>query len=185
MTKKYNKLLMILGILIYLCLRSRYYSEFFLRYNSLISFSIQPIAGTYICCLIGFYLSLIKIFDIVNNNIKKYIFLLFLYLLFLIKYFHIYIRIIFAKWIFSACLFVSFAILPFGKIKNNIFFFICQISRYTGGIYYLHIYINSILEEYILFKFTHGTIQLCIINYLICFIGTKFLKNTNFKYLFI
>ena len=90
---------------------------------------------------------------------------------------------------FSIFLFLIFASIPFDKLKFNIFTLIKQISRYTGGIYYIHLLIYSLLKQYISFIISSGNIFMCIILYFlcyfICFIGSKLCKHNILKYLFI
>ena len=67
--------------------------------------------------------------------------------------------------------------------------FISNITQFTGGIYYLH----PIIRDY--FKGTnfflaksrnyYYSFLIYLICYTLCFIGIRFFKNNNFKYMFV
>ena len=80
----------------------------------------------------------------------------------------------------SANLFMLFGSLPInnygksGKIIGNI-------TKFTGGIYYLHNIIRRILNKFSDKKTYFLSIKIYIICYIICFIGNKVFKNTKLK----
>jgi peptidoglycan/LPS O-acetylase OafA/YrhL len=185
-TKKYMVFLIFLGLIAILISSSNKYYNFWNGYNNIVSFSIKPIINTYKCGLIGFFLSLIKIIE--KHKTKKYL-LLCIFIIFLwIEINNNYFKEILKKF-FSIFLILIFASIPFDKLKFSIFSFIKQISRYTGGIYYIHVFVNSLLKKYVSFKFNSGNMFMCIILYFICyficFIGCKLCKNNILKFLFI
>ena len=85
-------------------------------------------------------------------------------------------------------LFGIFYIIPLEKIKNKkIIAFISIITNYTGGIYYIHMKINSYLRKKILFINNNNlssSILIYIISYFLCFIGMKIFGKTKLKNLF-
>ena len=90
--------------------------------------------------------------------------------------------------LFGVSAFSFFSMIPFDKINNKIIIFIIkQITSYTGGIYYIHPKAAEIFSV----KFKHirrrefiGCIQLYLISYLICFIGTNIFRKSNIRFLF-
>jgi len=185
-TKKYMAFLIFFGLMVILISSSNKYYKFWDGFNDIVSFSIRPITNTYKLGLIGFFLSLLKIIE--KHKTQKYLFLcIFIILLWLGINNDYFKRIL--KNSFSIFLFLIFASIPFDKLKFNIFTLIKQISRYTGGIYYIHLLIYSLLKQYISFIISSGNIFMCIILYFlcyfICFIGSKLCKHNILKYLFI
>ena len=90
----------------------------------------------------------------------------------------------------STILFVTFASIPFDKIDNTKFkIIIMNITRYTGGIYYLHMRIKDILQKtspYLNKRKTYfRSVFIYILCYFICFLGNKSFMNNKLKYLFI
>ncbi len=94
----------------------------------------------------------------------------------------------FNEILLSGFLILNFASIPSEKLNISIYNIIKQMTGYTGGIYYIHVYLNKLLKRYVSFKYNSGTIFSCIIHYLlcyfICFIGSQILKNNILKYLF-
>ena len=86
------------------------------------------------------------------------------------------------------CLFISFSLIPFNKLKNRIIIiFIKTITRYTGGIYYLQKITFYILRR---IKYLHRRplfkcFIIYVLGYLICTVFTKLFRNNRLKYLFI
>ena len=85
--------------------------------------------------------------------------------------------------------FIIFALIPFDKILNEkIIVIIAHITNYTGGIYYLHLfmrfYLKNIFEE-VRRKTFIGIFIIYFITYLVCYIGNKVFKKSKIKYLFI
>ena len=89
--------------------------------------------------------------------------------------------------IISLLIFILFSIIPIDKIIKDDINFINQISKFTSGIYYLHLPMISYLESYIVLirkRRIYGTIIIYIICYLICFIGDLLLGKTKLMHLF-
>ena len=85
-------------------------------------------------------------------------------------------------------LFLCFSVLPIEKIKSRNFIrFINCLTRYTGGIYYLHFILFLYLRKKLSVinnSTIYGSIIIYSLNYLLCFIGTKIFHNTKLIYLF-
>ena len=87
------------------------------------------------------------------------------------------------------CLFISFYLIPFDKIKNIIIIScIKAITRNTGGIYYLQTIIYYIIKKFKFKYLNQSSFYICfmiyILGYLICIICTKLFRNNRLKYLF-
>jgi fucose 4-O-acetylase-like acetyltransferase len=184
-TQKYMALLILFGFLVFFISISNIYNQFWKGYNRIVAFPIRPISENYIQGLIGFFFSSIKIFE--KKFTKKYSLLCIFTLLLLI----ILNKSIFRKFIeslLSGFLILIFTSIPFEELNNSIYNLIKQMTGYTGGIYYIHVYLNKLLKKYVSFKYNPGTIFTCIIHYFlcyfICFIGSKIFKNNILKYLF-
>ena len=84
----------------------------------------------------------------------------------------------------SISLFTLFS--SFNFENSNIFYLILRnITKFTGGIYYIHNIIRRILNKYSENKNYFRAFIIYIICYIICFIGSKISKNSKLKYLFI
>ena len=142
--------------------------------------------------VLGCFYSSVNLLN-VANNIPKYLkFILLVLIHFLFKYnlFIVYPGFIYPKIIInilaSTFLFLLFGSLNLTKITaiNSI---IKNISKYTGGIYYIHIIVSSYLMQYIIFfkkKSLLSSIIVYFFCYIICYLGTSLFKNNKLKYLF-
>ena len=144
----------------YLYYTSNYYTNLLLNYKEIVVFSNRPLVSTYILGAIGFSLSYFKMIDKTKNKMVLIICCSFL-LIFLILYYEKAKKFYFLSYLFSISLIVLFGNLPFNKLKIEKI--IKQISSHTGGIYYIHININSLINKYIIFKYhiKKGTIIIC------------------------
>lgn len=147
---------------------------------------MMPIAVTGLC------LKNIDIFKTIKNDKIKYISFS------MIIFFFIYNYNVFGKFkgfgcngikynIVGICLFISFSLIPFNKIKNKIIIsFITIGTKYTGGIYYLQGIIGFRLKKYKYFKERpfYMCLMIYILGYLICSIFIKIFRNNKLKYLF-
>ena len=181
--------LIISSIPMYLIFTSNYYKNLFLNYKEIVAFSNKRLASTYIFGAIGFSLSYFKMFDKTNKKKTFVIICCSTLLILLILYYEKIKKFYFLSYLFSISLIVLFNNLPFYKLINeNI---IKRISMHTGGIYYIHIDINSLINKHVIFRYhlKKGTIIICVLNYLICyilcFIGFRIFKKNKLKYLFI
>ena len=145
-----------------------------------------------IISVLGCFYSSVNLLN-VANNIPKYLkFILLVLIHFLFKYnlFIVYPGFIYPKIILnilaSTFLFLLFGSLNLTKITaiNSI---IKNISKYTGGIYYIHIIVRSYLRQYIIFfkkKSLLSSIIIYFFCYIICYLGTSLFKNNKLKYIF-
>ena len=81
--------------------------------------------------------------------------------------------------------FILFSLFSFQNKK--LIFLLKFITKYTGGIYYIHIILFKCLRpkiEFIKNKTFLGTIFIYIVCYIICYLGNKLLYKTEFKFLF-
>lgn len=89
----------------------------------------------------------------------------------------------------ATCLVFIFSLIPFENItKKFIINALLQISKFTAGVFYLHISVFIYLKK-IVNPIKQGSFFGCLIIYficyLICLVGIKFFGNTRFKNLFI
>ena len=86
----------------------------------------------------------------------------------------------------SSSLFIIFLILPFDKINSEkIKFIIKNITKFTGGVYYLHTKIKLILMILLIKRTIFSCVIIYIICYFICNMGIIIFGKTKLKYLFI
>jgi len=83
------------------------------------------------------------------------------------------------------CIFILFSLLSF---QNKVLIFLLKIiTKFTGGIYYIHLLCFDILKrKFIFIKNTtfYGSTSIYIICYIICHFGNKLTYKTKFKFLF-
>ena len=81
---------------------------------------------------------------------------------------------------------ISFSFISF-KNQPKVLFFIKHFTNYTGGIYYLHIFVMNIFRKKIPIIYNRtmlGGFAIYIISYFICFIGIIIFGKTKLKNLF-
>ena len=88
----------------------------------------------------------------------------------------------------SICLIFIFSLFPSDKIRNKYLSkLLMELTKYTGGVYYLHNNILIYLSDYFI-SMKKRTFQGAIISYLICyfisFVGALIFGKTPIKYLF-
>ena len=90
--------------------------------------------------------------------------------------------------VLSICLIFIFSLFPFENIKNEyIKKFFDYITRYTAGIFYLHIEVYYILNNFIISikkQTVQGLLIIYIITYSICHFGILVFGKTKAKHLF-
>ena len=184
-TRKYMTFLILFGLIIFLISSSNAYLQFWNRFKFDVKFSVGKIDNTYKLGLIGFFISSKKI---IENKINKKFIIIFIFILVLILINKINIIKLFPKYFFSILLIFIFTSIPIEKLEIRTYTFIKQISSYTGGIYYIHPYINSLLKNYVESKSIPRNIFMSVMHYFlcysICFIGNKLFKKNCLKYLF-
>lgn len=169
-----------------------YYNNLFINYIIEISSLIKDFSKVLFYGAIGITLSSIKAIKTLINYRKRVVCFC-IYILYLIRDFQIlkesflYLRCLLFG-IGSTILFILFAILPLENIKNKtIHIFIINLTKYSGGIYYLHLKIRELLYNKILL-IKNGNLVGCfliyIISYFISFLGKLFFGKTNLKFLF-
>ena len=142
--------------------------------------------------IIGCILSSINFLVILKNKLSFHRrIILFLFIVFLFRYiiFKLYSGFMYPNILLnilaSIIFFISFGTIYLDKFKIVITI-IKIISKYTGGIYYIHSILHLYLKKYILFfsKQTYfSSITIYIICYLICYIGILLFKNNKLKYI--
>ena len=191
--KRFLYILIILIIIAYILQYSLINYYFCIKYNNLNFRNIGTIVEILPFAVTGVLLSSLNIINLIRikNNIY-YLYLIILY--FILKYNNIFFNIPGIIYpgiklnIGAICIFLSFSCIQFDKVKNkNIIKFIECITNYTGGIYYLHkILINYLRYKLIIIKNGKflGSIIIYLLNYIICFIGSKLFHNNKIIYLF-
>ena len=89
--------------------------------------------------------------------------------------------------ILSICLFINFSIININIQNTRIIGFIKEISKFTYGIYFLHIPVMKYLNNYIkIIKYRNlfGSILIFIICFIICLIANKLFYKSKLIYLF-
>lgn len=79
-----------------------------------------------------------------------------------------------------------FSFISFAK-KPKVLFIIRHFTNYTGGIYYLHIFVMNILRKKIPIIYNRtilGGFAIYLISYFICFTGIRIFGKTKLKHLF-
>ena len=187
--KKYLSILKIIFLLLMIYNYLGYNNYIFEKFNHRVNHSIKRIPSSLFYSISGFFLGEIKILDKLKN--KKRLFFYFLFIEYCIikdknkiiincPYF-----LLFIIDLVSIILFLLFANIPFDKIENSfIFLFIKQITKYTGGVYYLHPEVRDILIKYIKYRNIKGCILIYLICYFICLFGSILFKKSYLKYLF-
>jgi surface polysaccharide O-acyltransferase-like enzyme len=85
----------------------------------------------------------------------------------------------------GTCIFILFSLFSFQN--RGIISFLKIITKFTGGIYYIHMICFNFLR--LKFKFIkkmtlHGSVVIYIVSYIICFFGNKLSFNNKMKLLF-
>ena len=83
------------------------------------------------------------------------------------------------------CIFILFSLFSF---KNErLLFFLKIITKFTGGVYYVHKACYFVLKKGLLFVKNHtfhGSVLIYLISYIICYFGNKYTYKTKLKFLF-
>ena len=167
---------------------------YFLKINNLIMilliFTIRfvPIA------VLGITIGSSDLISILKKNYIRNIIIntFFIYYLFKFQIFKFYEKYLYpdvdTNIIASINFFFIFAIIPLNRITNKkILFILMNITNYTGGIYYLHLFISFHLSKIfanVKIRTFYGIFIIYFYSYLICFFGNKAFKRNKLKYLF-
>lgn len=187
--KTYNLILFVFCMIIIFFKYFGYISLFFSKYKIIpVHHSIHPLPNSFIFAITGFYLASIDILNKSKLYWKKIclFFGLFLSLIMRIKK-YFFLEIIYID-IVGICLLFIFALLPFEKINNSfIKLFLQNITNFTGGVYYLHPEVGLIFRRFVNNIYSGnfiGCIDIYIISYIICFVGSNLFAKNKLKYLF-
>ena len=141
--------------------------------------------------IIGCILSSINFLVFLKNKLSlHHHIILYLFILFLFRYtiFKLYFGFMYPNILLnilaSIILFISFGTINLDKFIV-VLTIIKLISKFTGGIYYIHSILHLYLKKYILFfsKETYfSSVTIYIFCYLICYIGILLFKNNKLKY---
>lgn len=191
--KKFLLILQIIGLLSYIMQYSYYNFIFFHKFNNYIYHSVGLIIEIFPIAVTGLSLSSIDFINLLHKNNINAI-LLSLLSLFIVKKYDIFNNIIGNLYqgiklnVSSIFLFIIFSQISFKYIKSKkIIDFIKGLTKFTGGIYYIHIIIAYYMGKIFLLirnKTIIGCIIIYLICYLICFLGIKISKSNRFRYLF-
>ena len=188
----------IINILIYIGFTAYYFQYSGYNYNIFIHFdfnlkyTLGRFAEVIPYSISGFYLSYFKLVDCFKKNIINTIFICLLVLILFSNYnFIIYPKGFgyqgFKSQILSFFLFIIFCIISKNFVGKNIFKIIIQISKFTPGIYYLHIPIMNYFKNFFLFiknKQLQGAMLIYFFCYIICIIGSFIFRKTKLIKLF-
>ena len=163
---------------------------FFRKYKEVILVSLGHISELLPFAVMGLNL---RHLDIITKlkKVKRLAFFYCIIIIFLILRFNIFATIkgIWNQGILlnvgSTCTFILFSLFEFQNIK--IIFLLKLITRYTGGIYYIHLMYFHYVAQKILFirkMAFSSSIAIYIISYITCYLGNKLSYKTKFKLLF-
>lgn len=187
-------IIQIFQIISYLMQYSEINYKIFIKYEKAYIRSISHIAEIIPFAITGITFAHIKILKIFVNHRIKFIFFFITILIIIYNYnifgdFKGFYYSGIEKNIAAICLFISFSLIPFEKIKHKkLVNIITLLTSYTGGIYYFHLVTNYIILKITHSKSENNNFYNCIVVYLVCYIfcmiGTKTFKNSQLKYLF-
>ena len=179
---KQNFLIIIyfLGLLCFYLQISEVNYYFFVSFKHKFIKNIASLIELFPLATVGCFLRKSKITDSICKLPFHYYFSLLFYIICLFRY-NIFI---FASVIF---LFI-FVNISFDKFKY-MDRFISNITQFTGGIYYLHTIIRDYFRRANFFlaksRNYYFSFLIYLISYTLCFIGIRFFKYNNFKYMFV
>ena len=176
---KSKKLMLSLKTLFFQYITGRKINSVFWFQFNLIFISIIIVIIRYSLTKNGFFLALfILVCFAIFFNIKNYD----------SKIFSIY-DITISHSVGRFVLFILFGSIPFGSMLNiKSINLIRNFTSYTGGVYYIHIFIIKLLSrisQVIRDRNVKSCLIVYIICYLLCVIFSKIFKQSKFKYLFI
>ena len=181
-------------IITYFMQYSKYNENIFIKYINEFQYSVGRLSLMIPFAVTGFTLASLDTI----NNFKKFKFktIIFSIIIFILvdnfSVFYVFSK--FADYngiklnVLSLCIIICFFLLPFEKIKNKyIKAFIEYITRYTAGIFYLHIPVYRYSKQYI-YNIKKGNLKGLFINYIlsytICHLGTLIFGKTKAVNLF-
>ena len=189
--KNFIYILQITSILIYMFNYSGYIPK--LICHKYFWIFLGRILGMFPIAVTSISVSSMNLFIKLKKNRNRNIFICFLNIFFLIRYdiFIIKKGYVYRSILFNLAainLFFGFALINFEKIdKTIIIIFIKIITRYTGGIYYIHWIVMRNLKNkigHIKNKTIQGCLIIYVLSYIICFFGIKIFGKTKLRNLF-
>ena len=164
---------------------------YFVKYKVIIAYSLGHISEMIPIALSGITLGKLKIIEKLKN-FKYNSILICILILYIILIKDIFIKPKGFQYqginlnVEAIVFFILFANIPI--INNKIIkCILINLTNYTGGIYYLHTFVNTILQNK-LSLFKKKTLLRIILNYwicyIICFLGIKLFNKYKLKYLF-
>lgn len=168
--------------------------KIFSIYNKNIFHSVGRLSYSIIYSITGFFLGSFNLLSIIKQKHKMIILLFFPFLVYIFRE-HKKIILIAPKIYFIIMdiiiifLFIFFSSIHLDSFMNiNFINIIKRITSFTGGIYYLHLFIFDIFSSFnnsISNRDVKSCILIYFICYLICFIFSNIFKQSRLKYLFI
>ena len=194
--KNFLNIVQAIGIISYFLQYSTYIYIFFDNYKDCISHSLGHFVETFPIAISAFIISKYNIPNRITSKRYTIIFYCILgnYFIYNYKIFmeikiygHRYNYNGFDKNIFAILSFFAFYLIPIDNIQlNKLKIFINIVTKYTQGIYCLHIIVFHFATSIIHLKRTfNGCLIIYIISYLLSFIGEKISFNSKAKLLFI
>ena len=169
------------------------YANYFSSYHKRFKISIGSLIVIIPIAILGYIFSSLNLL-LKMKNIPIYIYVIhisLLYLLFKYDIFTYYPGFIYPNVFLnisaSTLFFITFGSFNFNKYFNNCIFNE-YLTKYTGGIYYIHPIIRDYLQKKIIFfrdQTYHSSLIIYIICYTICFFGNNITKHNKLKYLFL
>lgn len=174
-------------ILAYFFQYSYWNKYFFSQYSSAFRIPLGSFFELLPFAVAGITLNYLKVIKILKQSKKLSIFFIEVIIFFILK-FDIFIKIIgfFFPGIFldigGICIFILFSLFSFQNSKLLII-----ITKFTGGIYYVHKACYFVLKKKFLFveNLTFlGSVFVYLVSYIICYFGNKYTYKTKLKLLF-
>ena len=185
-------ILIYIGFAAYFFQYSGYNFNIFIHFDNNKKYTFGRFAEIIPFTISGFYLSYYKLADNFEKNKIRTFFICLLGLILLNNYNVLLIPKGFSyqgfkSQILSIFLFIIFSMISRNFISKNIFKIIIQISKFTPGIYYLHIPIMNYLKNFFLFiknRKLQGAILIYLLCFFICIIGSFIFRKTKLINLF-
>ena len=190
-----SKTILILQLIAIFCFYIHFYKINLYLFNNFrrgVQITIGAIVEILPLSILGCYLSSIKLLSITNKLVFSNQLILFLLIVFIFRFniFWYYAGFMYPN-IFQNILSSIIIVSEFSSINLDRYIkvqkIIKYITKYTGGIYYIHSLFFSYLKKYFVFfseASYNSSFAIYIISYFTCFIGSLIFKNLKLKYLF-
>ena len=159
----------------------------FSKYSSAFKISLGSFFELLPFAVAGTTLHYLDAITILKKNKKISIFFIEVIIFFILK-FDVFIKIIgfFFPGVFldigGICIFILFSLFSFQNSK-----LLRIITKFTGGIYYVHKACYFVLKKKFHFVENltfHGSVFVYLVSYIICYFGNKYTYKTKYKFLF-